>query len=166
MFTRFHDDPCRIVKQLQQQTDPGRWILDTPGPGASPAFTLDPQMIAQKWGGNYWTEMTNLESRLQGYHDNPRDCLSRIQKPIIPVSHPIDYPTQSWLTTDQSRATQPAWLLRDQPATPWVAPPVSDTGAGVEFMFSRNINTRQEIKDTYEACRANNSTNAIDARSA
>ena len=25
-FTRFHDDPARIKKQLQESTDPGRWL--------------------------------------------------------------------------------------------------------------------------------------------
>ena len=24
-FTRFHDDPCRIAKQQQESTDPGKW---------------------------------------------------------------------------------------------------------------------------------------------
>jgi hypothetical protein len=163
MNTRFHDDPCRITKQLQQQTDPGRWILDTPGPGVSPAFTLDPQIVAQKWGGNYWTEMTDLESRLQGYSasaTNPRDTLGRIPPPTLfstlttPQPHAVVYPTQTWLTTDQSRATMPAWQLRDAPpATPWVSPPVDDVGAGVEFTFDRNMDTRQHIKDTYSNCR-------------
>ena len=34
-FTRFHDDPARVAKQLQQQTDQVRWILNVPGNGAS-----------------------------------------------------------------------------------------------------------------------------------
>ena len=29
-FTRFHDDPCRIQKQLQETTDVGKYILDVP----------------------------------------------------------------------------------------------------------------------------------------
>mgnify|MGYP003350318092 CR=1 FL=1 len=51
-FTRFHDDPARIQKQLQQQTDQGRWVIDVPGNGDKPCFMLDPQIIPQKWGGN------------------------------------------------------------------------------------------------------------------
>ena len=35
-FTRFNYDDCRTKKQLQQQTDPGRWILNVPGNGANP----------------------------------------------------------------------------------------------------------------------------------
>ena len=55
-FTRFHDDPARIQKQLQQQTDQGRWVIDVPGNGDKPCFQLDPQIIPQKWGGNLWTK--------------------------------------------------------------------------------------------------------------
>ena len=43
-FTRFHDDPARIQKQLQQQTDQGRWAIDVPGNGDKPCFMLDPQI--------------------------------------------------------------------------------------------------------------------------
>jgi len=49
-FTRFHDDPARIKKQLQQQTDQERWYLDVPGNGENPCFILDPQIIPQKMG--------------------------------------------------------------------------------------------------------------------
>lgn len=153
MNTRFHDDPCRIIKQLQQQTDPLRWVLDTPGPGARPALVLDPQIVAQKWGANYWTNMTDLESQLQGYQDNPRDVLSRVSSRIVGASSaPISYPVESSLTTEQSRAIAPAWVLRDQPTASPIAPPVSDWGAGVEFDFSRNLDTRQSIKQTYQSC--------------
>ena len=31
-FTRFHDDNCRIEKQLQELTGTGRYMLNTPGP--------------------------------------------------------------------------------------------------------------------------------------
>jgi len=43
-FTRFHDDPARVAKQLQQQTDQGRWAIDVPGNGDKPCFMLDPQI--------------------------------------------------------------------------------------------------------------------------
>ena len=32
-FTRFHDDPCRINKQLQESTGTGRYMLNVPGNG-------------------------------------------------------------------------------------------------------------------------------------
>mgnify|MGYP005660732585 FL=1 len=51
-FTRFHDDPCRIKKQLQESTDIGRWILNVPGQGSKPDYMNDPHIRLQKWGGN------------------------------------------------------------------------------------------------------------------
>ena len=40
-FTRFHDDPARIKKQLQQTTDAGRYILNVPGTGDKPYYIED-----------------------------------------------------------------------------------------------------------------------------
>ena len=41
-FTRFHDDPCRIMKQQQEATDQGKWILNVPGNGEKPYYMMDP----------------------------------------------------------------------------------------------------------------------------
>jgi len=74
-FTRFHDDPCRKIKQLQQSTGVGRYHLSVPGNGDSPAFMSDPHIIAQKWGGNLWTNTIDLESSLLGVDNrSTRDC--------------------------------------------------------------------------------------------
>ena len=35
-FTRFHDDPCRMLKQLQESTDIGFYHLNVPGNGEKP----------------------------------------------------------------------------------------------------------------------------------
>ena len=40
-FTRFHDDPCRIKKQLQESSGPGRYMMNKPGWGDSPCFMDD-----------------------------------------------------------------------------------------------------------------------------
>jgi hypothetical protein len=115
-FTRFHDDPCRQTKQLQQMTDVGRWILDVPGNGDKPMFMMDPQIIAQKWGGNLWTNSIDVQSNLLGIDKQlGRDCVDQsAYKRGIVYSAPIMYPTQdSFLTTEQSRAIMPAWTARD-----------------------------------------------------
>ena len=51
-FTRFDYDNCRTMKQLQELTGPGRYMLNTPGPGCNVCFYNDPQMRMQKWGAN------------------------------------------------------------------------------------------------------------------
>jgi hypothetical protein len=120
-FTRFHDDPARITKQLQQQTDQGRYALDVPGNGAKPCFMLDPQIIPQKWGGNLWTHSTDIQSSLLGIDRQlNRDCLfgaslvqDKYKRQTVHAS-PIDYPVcDSFLTTEQTRVTMPAWTARD-----------------------------------------------------
>jgi hypothetical protein len=65
-FTRFHDDPCRINKQLQESTGLGRYMLNVPGNGSKPLYMDDPFIRMQKWGGNLMTNTVNLESDLFG----------------------------------------------------------------------------------------------------
>ena len=58
-FTRFHDDPCRINKQLQESTDPGRYMLNVPGNGDKPYYIEDPYIRIQGWGANLRTNTIN-----------------------------------------------------------------------------------------------------------
>ena len=82
-FTRFHDDPCRIQKQLQESTGPGRYMINVPGNGLKPCFMADPYMRMQKWGANLMTESIDLESRLRGMDRNlDKDCTQYDNKPI------------------------------------------------------------------------------------
>ena len=46
-FTRFHDDPCRVRKELQESTGPGKYMLNVPGNGAYPSYIVDPQVRLQ-----------------------------------------------------------------------------------------------------------------------
>jgi hypothetical protein len=68
-FTRFHDDPCRIVKQNQQMTDQSRYILNVPGNGPNPCFMEDPQIIPQKWGANLYSNKVDVQSNLLGLNN-------------------------------------------------------------------------------------------------
>jgi hypothetical protein len=117
-FTRFHDDPCRITKQLQQMTDQGRWTLDVPGNGDKPCFALDPQIIPQKWGANLMTNSIDIQSYLLGIDKGlNRDCLEpKIYQRLDVCTSKITYPyCDTFLTTEQSRVIMPAWTARDLP---------------------------------------------------
>ena len=140
-FTRFHDDPARIAKQLQQQTDQGRWAIDVPGNGDKPCYMLDPQIIPQKWGGNLWTNCIDIQSSLLGI-DRPlnRDCLAPNQK-YVKGSEPIVYPVCDNLTTEQSRAIMPAWTARDLPQDHSYILPINPQ-AHTEMNFRNNVSTR------------------------
>lgn len=148
--TRFFYDPCRTKKQLQQATDPGRWILNVPGNGASPCYMEDPQIIPQKWGANLRTNTINLESDLRGVNRQiSRDCLGKneYQKYNVP-NQAIQYPTCVNLTTEQSRATNPAWWYRDLEQTDWYYPPLNPL-ANTCLPFQNNLNTRILEKDYF-----------------
>jgi len=148
--TRFFYDPCRTKKQLQQATDPGRWILNVPGNGASPCYMEDPQIIPQKWGANLRTNTINLESDLRGVNRQiNRDCLGKneYQKYNVP-NQAIQYPTCVNLTTEQSRATNPAWWYRDLEQTDWYYPPLNPQ-ANTCLPFQNNLSTRILEKDYF-----------------
>jgi hypothetical protein len=149
-FTRFKYDDCRTKKSLQQSTDPGRWILNVPGNGDKPCYMEDPQIIPQKWGGNLRTNTIDLESDLRGVNRHiSRDCLGKdeYQRYDVP-NQAIQYPTCSTLTTDQSRATNPAWWYRDLAQTDWEYPPLNPQ-ANVCIPFQNNLSTRILEKDYF-----------------
>jgi len=148
--TRFNDDPCRIKKQLQQSTDPGRWILNVPGNGSNPCYIEDPQIIIQKWGGNLRTNTINLESDLLGVNRQlSRDCLGKDNYKNYNVpNEPIQYPTCKALFTDQSRATNPAWWYRDLEQVDWYYPPLNPQ-ENTCLPFQNNLSTRILEKDYF-----------------
>jgi len=154
-FTRFHDDPARITKQLQQQTDQERWYLDVPGNGDKPCFMLDPQIIPQKWGGNLWTHCIDIQSSLLGIDRQlNRDCLAinginKYKRQTVHAS-PIDYPIcDKFLTTEQSRTIMPAWTARDLTQNhAYILP--SDPQAHTEMPFQNYASTRILEKDSFQ----------------
>jgi len=149
-FTRFKYDNCRTVKALQQQTDPGRWILDVPGNGDKPCYMEDPQIIPQKWGANLMTNTINLESDLRGVNRHlSRDCLGKDNYQNYNVStQTVYYPTCSQLTTEQSRATNPAWWYRDLEQVDWQYPPLNPQ-VNTCLPFQSNLSTRILEKDYF-----------------
>lgn len=149
-FTRFKYDNCRTKKSLQQATDPGRWILNVPGNGDKPCYMEDPQIIPQKWGANLRTNTINLESDLRGVNRHlSRDCLGKdeYQKYNV-INEAIQYPTCSQLTTEQSRATNPAWWYRDLEQNNFEYPPLNPQ-VNVCIPFQNNLSTRILEKDYF-----------------
>ena len=154
--TRFSNDVCRQTNKMQQMTGIGRYMLDAPGPGSDVGYVQDPSIRIQKWGGNLWSEATDLHSELSG-RNQPinRDCLSRVNatsigaiQHAVPASKPNVYSDQFDLTTDQSRATMPAWELRDQPQT-YTSFLLDDPQRHTENPFRTGLNTKRHMKDTF-----------------
>jgi hypothetical protein len=149
-FTRFNYDECRTKKALQQATDPGRWILNVPGNGEKPCYMEDPYIIPQKWGANLRTNTINLESDLMGVNrELSKDCLGKNEYQSYNVSsQPIQYSSCYKLTTEQSRATNPAWWYRDLEQANWEYPPLNPQ-VNVCVPFQNNLSTRILEKDYF-----------------
>jgi hypothetical protein len=148
--TRFKYDDSRTKKELQQSTDPGRWILNVPGNGSSPAFIEDPQIRIQKWGANLRTNTINLESDLKGINRQlGRDCLGKDNYTTYNVPNSaIQYPSNNDLFTDQSRTTNPAWWYRDLEQVNWYYPPLNPQ-ENTCLPFQNNLSTRILEKDYF-----------------
>jgi hypothetical protein len=162
-FTRFHDDPCRIVKQNQQMTDQGRYHLNVPGIGPKPCYMKDPQIISQKWAGNVWSDFTDVQSNLRGLNTpiNKRDCINENTYGLNKNNNnlggknkeiemkPQEFPGCSTLTTEQSRVTNPAYLYKDLEQVDWYYLPM-DPQENIFLPFQHNLNTRVLEKDYFK----------------
>ena len=150
-FTRFHDDPCRIHKQLQESTGPGRYALNVPGNGEKPCFMEDPFIRLQHWGANLRTNPIDLDSDLKGLSRTlNRDCMpgnGHIEQGT--ASDKIKYPSCHPMT-EQPRATHPAWTARDLEQVDWYILPL-DPQENVCIPFANNLSTRILEKDYFIA---------------
>lgn len=152
-FTRFHDDPARIQKQLEEWTFTGRYQLNVPGPGVDLAFQEDPHLRLQKWGANLRTNTINLESDLFGLSKTiNRDPLdeSAVQRPSAnPHSSMPNYPLATPFV-EESRASHPAWMFRDAVQPRWDYPMINPQALSqLEKPFHDNVQTRILEKDYY-----------------
>jgi hypothetical protein len=148
--TRFNYDECRTIKKLQESTDPSRYILDTPGPGARPPFMLDTQIVSQKWAANLYTNSTQLESELLGINRVLTNCDFPKRKPdnITCTSHPISYPVNKEEVTESSRLVLPAFLFRSLPQNMPQYLPLNPQ-ENICMPFENNLSTRILEKDYF-----------------
>jgi hypothetical protein len=148
-FTRFHDDPSRIKKQIEESSFPGKYSLTTPGPGKDLPFIEDPQMRLQFWGANLMSNTVNLESDLRGLSRklNRDDVNTNEYKSNAVGGKSISYPNTPGFI-DESRSTHPAWMYRDIEQTRWEEPFLNPQ-ANLEKRFQDNIQSRIIAKDNY-----------------
>ena len=142
-FTRFKYDEARSKKELQQSTDPGRWVMNVPGNGETPYYMEDPHIRIQNWGANMRTNTINVESDLLGVNRkiNRDNTIKDSYLNFVANSDRIEYPTTKKLSTEQSRTILPAWTARDLEQVNWYYPQLNPQ-ENVCFPFLNNINTR------------------------
>jgi hypothetical protein len=148
-FTRFHDDPERIKKALEQQTYIGRYQINVPGQGIQLPYMEDTQIRLQGWGANVSSGGTDIESDLRGLSrklDRDNIATNNYKKAAAPYN-PTMYPGQDPFV-EESRATHPAWRYKDLEQTRWETPflpPIQDIARNPEF----EISSRKLAKDEY-----------------
>jgi hypothetical protein len=150
--TRFSSDECRVKKQLQQMTDPSRFILNVPGNGSNLDYIEDPHIRIQKWGANLQTNGIDIENNLFGIDRTiNRDCLNFNEYQNYNVnSNKVQYASNKKLTTEQSRVILPAWTARDleQNNFDWLH---KNPQENVCIPFHNNLSTRILVKDNYKS---------------
>jgi hypothetical protein len=143
-FTRFYDDPCRIMKKLQESTDQGLYYLNQPGNGDRPPFMEDPSILIQKWGANLHRDKVGVESELLGIN-YPLSHVD-VRKPF--TIDAIEYPTYNKEVTSQSRTIAPVWTARDlEQDHRYILP--FDPQEHVLPVFQHNVSTRIDEKNKY-----------------
>lgn len=155
-FTRFNYDECRTKKILEESTGPGRYMLNVPGPGSKVCFYDDPQIRMQKWGANLRkvsngapididSDLIGITRPLTKYCSNKEFPNSGIVK-----SKRVHYPTCSNPVTEQSRATNPAWMYKDlEQNHRYIL--FLDPQENTCIPFQNNLNTRILEKDYFVA---------------
>lgn len=138
--TRFNSDSARINKQLQESTGLLRYQLDAPGPGVDTPYFEDPHIRVQKWAANLGSNTTDLESDLRGINRKlSRDNISK-----TPSSFAQSYGTQAAFV-DETRASLPAWTLRDLENPRWTTS-FHDVQSKTEIPFQTKESTRIQQK--------------------
>jgi len=146
-FTRFHDDPERIKKRLEESDYLGRYQLNRPGQGINLPFIEDPNVRLQSWGANLHSDTIQLENELRGYSQPyHRDLVEK--KSTFPTNQPIHtFPTLQPFV-EESRATHPAWMYKELEQSKWEHPYLDPQGY-LEKPFLENIQTRILEKDSF-----------------
>ncbi len=150
-FTRFHDDPERIKKQLEQSTYNERYFLNMPGPGDNLPFMEDPYIRLEKWGANLHQNQIDINSDLRGMTRKlNRDYLDINSHKLNAVGSIQNIYSSAEPFVEETRASHPAWLLRGIEIPRWETP-ILNPQANLEKPFQHNVHSRIEQKDNFEA---------------
>jgi len=144
--TRLYNDKNKIIADNKLDYDTSNYILNTPGNGLRPSFIDDPHIRMQKFGGNISANIIDVNSNLIGLTRKiGRDCT---QKKYSNIYSKNQFPDITGSITDQSRASQPAWELRDLENNRQDYP-LNDPQNHVESPFDNNVSSRLQEKDSY-----------------
>jgi hypothetical protein len=154
--TRIFNDDGRQSERLYQSIYTGNYFIDVPGNSTKPCYISDPYVRIQKFGANIRTYFTDVESQLRGVNRTlGKDCKQQQYKTFNVESDVIHFPTCHELTTDQPRATNPAWTVKDHEYFPNHFFPQNflflNPQENCAFNFQNNIATRIIEKDYFNS---------------
>ena len=117
-FTRFHDDPCRIQKYLEETTNIGNYNINVLcNDGDKPKFIDDSHIRLQKWGANLSNNFSLIESDLKGLTRKlntdsiKQNLYTNYNENNIYNKNTYDIIENE--ITHQPRSTNPAWQFRE-----------------------------------------------------
>ena len=131
------------------------YMVNVPGNGIKPDYIEDPHIRLQKFGANISVNIIDIDSKLKGINDTlTRDTGLTRNIGLIPNRDPYfddaymrhTYPTINNAITDESRATMPAWQVRDLEQNNWNYL-LDNPQAHTEMTFINNIDSRNLEKD-------------------
>ena len=149
MFTKLYYDTDCVRNHVIQSTGTGKYMLNTPGNGLNLPYMEDSNIRLQKWGANMTSNTINLENDLKGLTRRiNRDNISENSY----IKHSVNvftkqYPIEKCFV-DETRHSNPAWLLRGVDNNRWDFPIVNPQ-ANLDKQFQENIQTRILEKDYY-----------------
>ena len=152
--SRLFDDEARIRKRNAIDTFSGRHVLDVPGNGSDMPFNSDPHIRIQKWGANFCTNMMDINSDLRGM-SRPlnRDFIevNEYKKFSVVPKLANSSPDVVNYITDETRATHPAWVHKEEEMNRWEAPLINPVDLTfLKKPFYENLNTRILEKDYFK----------------
>ena len=155
-FTRAYDDKDRVNTFLQQDVNNLKYMVNVPGNGTRPYYIEDPQVRLQKFGANISSNIVDINSGLKGMDkvlsrdgNCPNNGRGGNSSSFDNHYSRLCFPTVSSAITDQPRATEPAWALRDLEANRWNYLH-SNPQNHIEVEFVNNVSSRILEKNNYD----------------
>lgn len=129
------------------------YMINVPGNGVKPDYIEDPHIRLQKFGANISANIIDIDSKLKGVNytltrdiNDINDINSKRDPDFDDKYMRHTYPTINNAITDETRATMPAWQVRDLEQNNWDYLP-SNPQAHTEITFMHNIDSRNLEKD-------------------
>jgi len=150
-LTRFYDDNVRVQKHTEDSSYMGKYFLNTPSNGSQMPYQEDPHIRLQNWGANMMSNSMNIESDLRCLTrplNRDSNAQNNYTKHAAVCSLKMYQNANEYLYVDETRSSNPAWLLRGIEIPRWEQPFLNPQ-ANLEKPFYENIQTRILEKDNY-----------------